>query len=119
MDTAATPGSGRQLSATGWNGAAVVATHQWVSATLPGEAQRRPVFLKVLPLLGAEHCLCHADAAPGPEACSVCGGSPATGTTKLFMCARCLKGGPRYCSQECQKADWKAHKAACGADSRN
>lgn len=41
------------------------------------------------------------------------------------MCARCHKGGPElkkcqrcsavvYCSQECQRADWKAgHKLAC------
>lgn len=53
-------------------------------------------------------------AAPRSEACSVCGGGPRPGATKLLLCARCLKAGPRYCSQECQKAHWRAHKAVCG-----
>jgi uncharacterized protein YjhX (UPF0386 family) len=29
------------------------------------------------------------------------------------MCGRCET--VRYCSRECQRADWKAHKAACAA----
>jgi len=30
---------------------------------------------------------------------------------KLKKCATCLK--TRYCSQECQRADWKNHKNVC------
>ncbi|TLD27938.1 hypothetical protein E2P81_ATG06284 [Venturia nashicola] len=32
----------------------------------------------------------------------------------LLTCARCLKA--KYCSAECQKADWKAHKKVCRKD---
>jgi hypothetical protein len=40
------------------------------------------------------------------RACKVCGK-----TTKVQRCAQCLKVG--YCSKECQKSDWKSHKAFC------
>jgi hypothetical protein len=29
----------------------------------------------------------------------------------LFKCSRCIIA--KYCSKECQKADWKLHKALC------
>lgn len=31
--------------------------------------------------------------------------------TKLLLCGKCRQA--RYCSRDCQKADWPAHKAAC------
>jgi hypothetical protein len=42
--------------------------------------------------------------------CTTCGRSPKEG--KAFAaCGKCRKA--RYCSPECQKVDWKAHKKAC------
>ena len=38
--------------------------------------------------------------------CAACGASDAP-----LMCAGCQ--GARYCGAECQKRDWRAHKAAC------
>ena len=43
-------------------------------------------------------------------ACEACGKGPATGT-KLQTCSRC--GNARYCSKECQRGHWGAHKAQC------
>ena len=44
--------------------------------------------------------------------CATCGRGPAA--DKLFpACAKCRKA--RYCSQECQKVDWKTHKKTCAA----
>ncbi|KAI4948406.1 hypothetical protein J4E91_005828 [Alternaria rosae] len=44
--------------------------------------------------------------------CTNCGRSPKDG--KVFSaCGKCKK--PRYCSQECQKVDWKGHKKVCKA----
>lgn len=54
-----------------------------------------------------------ARGAPQPQACSVCNGGPRSGATKLMVCGRCRSAGPRYCSKECQKAGWTAHKAVC------
>ncbi|KAF2825920.1 hypothetical protein CC86DRAFT_382891 [Ophiobolus disseminans] len=43
--------------------------------------------------------------------CANCGRKP---SEKVFSaCARCR--GVRYCSQECQKVDWKSHKKSCKA----
>ena len=39
-------------------------------------------------------------------ACAACGAADAP-----LMCAGCR--GARYCGRECQKRDWRAHKAAC------
>jgi hypothetical protein len=42
--------------------------------------------------------------------CANCGRKP--GEAKAFStCSRCKKA--RYCSQGCQKVDWKAHKKTC------
>jgi hypothetical protein len=44
--------------------------------------------------------------------CANCGRKP--GGEKAFStCARCKKA--KYCSQECQKVDWKTHKKSCKA----
>ena len=46
---------------------------------------------------------------PKPEKrCQKCGGP---GKPKLLVCSVCK--GVSYCSADCQKADWKAHKRAC------
>ncbi|KDR75856.1 hypothetical protein GALMADRAFT_122208 [Galerina marginata CBS 339.88] len=45
---------------------------------------------------------------PDAHKCSVCRGR---GKPKLKACAGCKK--VRYCSPECQKKDWKAHKPKC------
>jgi hypothetical protein len=42
--------------------------------------------------------------------CENCGREPKEGKA-LLTCARCKK--VRYCSGECQKADWKGHKKGC------
>jgi len=45
----------------------------------------------------------------GPEKrCQGCGG---LGKPKLLVCGRCK--GAEYCSVDCQRADWKAHKGTC------
>ena len=49
----------------------------------------------------------HAAAAP---CCSTCGAA-ASADTKLRKCAGCK--AVRYCSTECQKAHWRAHRPAC------
>ena len=49
-----------------------------------------------------------ASAAPAaPLCCNVCGASGGD----LQMCAGCRSA--IYCGRDCQKADWRAHKAAC------
>lgn len=47
---------------------------------------------------------------PDAHKCSVCRGR---GKPKIKVCASCKK--VRYCSAECQKGDWKAHKPKCRA----
>lgn len=44
-------------------------------------------------------------------ACAKCKKDRSSLPNPLKKCSRC--GGPRYCSQECQKADWKQHKKVC------
>ena len=36
--------------------------------------------------------------------------------SKMFSCTRC--GDAKYCSVECQKADWKDHKEECNDDAK-
>jgi splicing suppressor protein 51 len=43
-------------------------------------------------------------------ACTICNKSPPEVTLK--RCAKCSQ--TPYCSRDCQKADWKAHKKICG-----
>lgn len=44
-------------------------------------------------------------------ACASCKKDRSALPNPLKICSRC--GGPRYCSQECQKSDWKQHKKVC------
>jgi hypothetical protein len=54
-----------------------------------------------------------AAAAPA-RACAACGVAPEPGgAVRLRLCAGC--SAVRYCSAECQRAHWKAHRAACKA----
>jgi hypothetical protein len=47
--------------------------------------------------------------------CAACGKTAEqAGQAKLQMCAGCGGGGPRYCSKECQRADWRlGHRREC------
>jgi len=47
----------------------------------------------------------------GPS-CAVCNKGPPEVTLK--HCAKCQSSSIRYCSRDCQKADWKTHKKICG-----
>jgi len=44
------------------------------------------------------------------RSCAQCGAAPAAGA-KLRFCARCTT--VPYCTVECQRADWAAHKLIC------
>jgi hypothetical protein len=46
------------------------------------------------------------------DKCKVCGESTSKSGTDLLQCARCR--AVKYCSIECQRADWKNHKKWCG-----
>lgn len=43
--------------------------------------------------------------------CARCGTNDAASDSKLMRCQRCKVVS--YCSQECQRADWKQHKKLC------
>ncbi|KAK4169848.1 hypothetical protein QBC43DRAFT_38684 [Cladorrhinum sp. PSN259] len=47
--------------------------------------------------------------------CEKCGDKISKNGQELKACAKCRS--VRYCSRECQKADWKAHKKNCGSTS--
>src|SRR5262249_39698563 len=53
-----------------------------------------------------------------PERCRKCGATQARGGGDLRRCLRCMV--VKYCSVDCQKADWRVHKNECeeasGAD---
>lgn len=48
---------------------------------------------------------------PSGQGCATCGKTERKDGAKLLNCARCMK--VKYCSRECQRADWKTHKGAC------
>ncbi|TFK53888.1 hypothetical protein OE88DRAFT_1694901 [Heliocybe sulcata] len=52
----------------------------------------------------------HRPASGLTEKCRSCGG---VGKPDLLVCGRCK--GVKYCSSECQRKDWKGHKAVCAA----
>jgi hypothetical protein len=54
-----------------------------------------------------------APAAPAAQACSGCGRAPDAGGAAFNLCGGCRVAS--YCSAECQRAQWPAHKAACKA----
>ncbi|KAI1743040.1 hypothetical protein F4680DRAFT_457076 [Xylaria scruposa] len=43
--------------------------------------------------------------------CASCGKNKQADGGGLLNCARCMK--VKYCSRECQRTDWKAHKSVC------
>ena len=45
------------------------------------------------------------------DACRVCNRDRAEGGSALLTCAKCRTA--KYCSSECQRADWKKHKTEC------
>ncbi|RYC56375.1 hypothetical protein CHU98_g9836 [Xylaria longipes] len=49
--------------------------------------------------------------APVDGRCLSCGKKKQTDGSGLLSCARCRKA--KYCSRECQRKDWKAHKSVC------
>jgi hypothetical protein len=72
------------------------------------------------PYEGTCHGHAHAGAVGTTRACAWCGrtaeqtlqsGAGVSDKCKLKECARCRS--VRYCSKECQTADWPAHKATC------
>ncbi|KAK6503241.1 hypothetical protein TWF481_008270 [Arthrobotrys musiformis] len=58
---------------------------------------------ELIPKLGALNIPSH----PKEGECATCG-KEAGGDVKLSKCSACMK--VEYCSKECQKRDWKAHK---------
>ena len=53
-----------------------------------------------------------ASGSTSAKACAACGVTPPPGG-RLLACSGCKS--VRYCDAKCQKAHWKAHKAACKA----
>ncbi|KAF2660957.1 hypothetical protein K491DRAFT_687773 [Lophiostoma macrostomum CBS 122681] len=45
------------------------------------------------------------------DGCRACGKDEKDDGSDLLQCSRCKKA--KYCSRECQKRDWKMHKATC------
>ncbi|RYO85505.1 hypothetical protein DL766_005074 [Monosporascus sp. MC13-8B] len=48
---------------------------------------------------------------PGLDRCANCGTDKGKDGGALLSCARCVN--VKYCSRECQRLDWKAHKPMC------
>lgn len=52
-----------------------------------------------------------AEAAPDPKDCCAKCGKTSIGSAQFAVCAKCKVA--RYCSRECQAADWPSHKKTC------
>ena len=52
-----------------------------------------------------------ADGGACDARCHACGRGESPPDVRLFRCSRCKR--VLYCSKECQKSDWKAHKTRC------
>ena len=52
---------------------------------------------------------------PPSPACAACGATESTIDGVLLECGGCrgVTEGPRYCSRDCQAADWRTHKKVC------
>ncbi|TGJ78966.1 hypothetical protein E0Z10_g9806 [Xylaria hypoxylon] len=51
------------------------------------------------------------DMSRGTGTCAACGKAKSKKGKELLVCARCKK--QKYCSRECQRANWAAHKGEC------
>ena len=51
----------------------------------------------------------------GEALCNTCSKERTASGEELLKCAGC--GKVRYCSKECQRADWKSHKGLCKSQS--
>ena len=66
------------------------------------------------------HCPKHAVQAapfgkPGTGVCAGCGDRWDTGNLKVCSACKGQPGEPLYCSQPCQRKDWRRHKPGCQA----
>ena len=65
-------------------------------------------------LISVDSDLERLDVVPAAQSscCNKCKKSTSELTEPLKRCARCYEA--RYCSRDCQRADWKDHKKTCG-----
>jgi splicing suppressor protein 51 len=61
--------------------------------------------------------LCVTPPDPSKATCTTCKTPQSTLLTPLKRCAQCHT--QQYCSRDCQKADWKAHKKVCDSNASN
>lgn len=74
-------------------------------------SEDKVIFFKPVAEVGPDQSVQQIDI----PTCHVCGES-GTVSSRLKRCS-CMKVD--YCSKECQKSDWKCHKANCTADKKN
>ena len=55
---------------------------------------------------------------PGSGICAGCSTKWGIGGLKVCSACKGQPGAPLYCSQECQKKDWRRHKPSCQATIR-